>query len=74
MNAARPKTSQAVCAESENRTVLRPSTVRSRFRDKYLALYDAMAMEWPIAAESRVVATGWGETFVRVSGPAGASR
>jgi pimeloyl-ACP methyl ester carboxylesterase len=41
-------------------------------REKYLALYDSMSMEWPIAAESRVVATGWGETFVRVGGPAGA--
>ena len=41
-------------------------------KQKYLALYDVMAKEWPIASESRVVPTAWGETFVRVGGPASA--
>jgi hypothetical protein len=33
-NAARLRTSQAVCAESENRAALRPSAVRSSFRER----------------------------------------
>jgi pimeloyl-ACP methyl ester carboxylesterase len=41
-------------------------------RSEYLASYDRIAKDWPIHSECRVVPTSWGETFVRVSGPAGA--
>jgi pimeloyl-ACP methyl ester carboxylesterase len=41
-------------------------------RSEYLASYDRMAKSWPAPAESRMVPTSWGETLVRVSGPASA--
>jgi pimeloyl-ACP methyl ester carboxylesterase len=41
-------------------------------RDCYLAHYDAMQAMWPVASEMRLVSTGYGETFVRISGPAAA--
>jgi pimeloyl-ACP methyl ester carboxylesterase len=40
---------------------------------EYLAYYDGMAERWPIAAECRNVATSYGQTFVRVSGPENAA-
>jgi len=40
-------------------------------RDSYLTFYDALtAKQWPLAAEERMVPTSYGETFVRVAGPA----
>lgn len=36
---------------------------------EYLAKYNEMAGEWPAVAESRMVKTSYGKTFVRVSGP-----
>jgi pimeloyl-ACP methyl ester carboxylesterase len=36
---------------------------------EYLAYYDTMAKRWPVAFECRNVATSYGQTFVRVSGP-----
>jgi pimeloyl-ACP methyl ester carboxylesterase len=45
----------------------------ARARDRYLAFYDdRAARRWPVVSEDRTVRTGDGETFVRVSGPAGA--
>ena len=41
-------------------------------RDKYLEFYERHAADWPVPSETRTVATDDGETFVRVSGPAGA--
>jgi pimeloyl-ACP methyl ester carboxylesterase len=41
-------------------------------KERYLSLYELIAKEWPIASESRMVSTTYGETFVRVSGPDGA--
>ena len=38
-------------------------------RDSYLAYYDEQARRWPVASESHLVGTSFGETFVRVSGP-----
>jgi pimeloyl-ACP methyl ester carboxylesterase len=38
----------------------------------YLARYDEMAGRWPVASESMNVATSYGQTFLRVSGPKGA--
>ena len=39
-------------------------------KDRYLANYDARAEQWPVASETSMVGTNWGETFIRVSGPA----
>jgi len=42
-------------------------------KDSYLAYYDSLALKrWPVASEKRVVATSYGETFVRITGPADA--
>jgi pimeloyl-ACP methyl ester carboxylesterase len=41
-------------------------------RDQYLAEYDRRAQRWPVPSEPRMVATSYGQTFVRVSGPADA--
>jgi pimeloyl-ACP methyl ester carboxylesterase len=42
-------------------------------RDSYFEYYDSVAAkEWPIASEERMVPTSYGQTFVRISGPAGA--
>jgi pimeloyl-ACP methyl ester carboxylesterase len=38
-------------------------------KEKYLFYYDELARRWPIASESRLVKTSFGQTFVRVSGP-----
>lgn len=38
---------------------------------RYLGHYDARATSWPVASETLFVDTSWGQTFVRVSGPAG---
>ena len=39
-------------------------------KSQYLAMYERLAAEWPGGSENRVFATSWGETFVRVDGPA----
>lgn len=39
---------------------------------EYLARYDQMSKEWPVASESRLVDTSFGKTFVRISGSIGA--
>lgn len=36
---------------------------------RYLAMYDERAMRWPVASETRMVKTSYGQTFVRISGP-----
>jgi len=41
-------------------------------KEKYLKLYDKRAEKWPVVSESRMVDTSYGQTFVRISGPAGA--
>jgi pimeloyl-ACP methyl ester carboxylesterase len=41
-------------------------------KECYLALYDRRATMWPIESESKTVDTAYGETFVRISGPASA--
>lgn len=38
-------------------------------RQEYLAFYDERAQRWPVPSESMLVATTFGETFVRVQGP-----
>jgi len=38
-------------------------------RAEYLAYYDERAKGWPVSAETRMVATSFGQTFVRISGP-----
>jgi pimeloyl-ACP methyl ester carboxylesterase len=38
-------------------------------RERYLAFYDQQAEGWPIACETRTVATDDGDTFLRVCGP-----
>lgn len=39
---------------------------------EYLAAYEKQAELWPVPSETRTVKTSYGETFVRVSGSAGA--
>ncbi|MCC6873912.1 MAG: alpha/beta hydrolase [Sandaracinaceae bacterium] len=39
-------------------------------REEYLAFYDRRAERWPVPSETRTVPTSFGETFVRISGPA----
>ncbi len=41
-----------------------------RARELYLARYELRAKLWPVPSEERVVNTSFGQTFVRVSGPA----
>ena len=41
-------------------------------KERYLARYDDRAREWPVASETRMVETFWGQTFVRISGPVAA--
>jgi len=44
----------------------------AKAKDQYLTIYDLKAGKWPVASESRLVSTSFGETFVRISGPADA--
>jgi pimeloyl-ACP methyl ester carboxylesterase len=37
--------------------------------DKYLKLYDQVALNWPVSSETRMLDTSYGKTFVRISGP-----
>ncbi len=39
---------------------------------QYLKLYDMRAKKWPVESETRFVDTSYGQTFIRMSGPAGA--
>ena len=39
---------------------------------RYLALYDDRAQKWPVDSKTRFVDTAYGQTFVRISGPADA--
>jgi pimeloyl-ACP methyl ester carboxylesterase len=41
-------------------------------QEQYLASYDLRAKQWPVASETRMVKTAYGQTFVRISGPADA--
>lgn len=41
-------------------------------KEQFVRLYDARAIKWPVASETRTVTTSYGSTFVRISGPAGA--
>ncbi|NIM17671.1 MAG: alpha/beta fold hydrolase [Candidatus Aminicenantes bacterium] len=38
-------------------------------KETYLACYDEHAKRWPIALETKMVKTSFGQTFVRISGP-----
>jgi pimeloyl-ACP methyl ester carboxylesterase/TM2 domain-containing membrane protein YozV len=42
----------------------------AKAKEEYLKLYAQEAKIWPIASETRMVNTSWGQTFVRISGPA----
>ena len=39
-------------------------------QQEYLAFYDQRAQRWPIPSESTMVSTTFGDTFVRIQGPA----
>jgi len=39
-------------------------------KEHYLRHYDMIAKRWPVASEERMVPTSYGQTFVRISGPA----
>lgn len=38
---------------------------------KFLSAYDARAKQWPVPSETTMIATSYGQTFVRISGPVG---
>jgi pimeloyl-ACP methyl ester carboxylesterase len=40
-------------------------------KEQYLNLYDMRVKKWPVPSEARTVDTYYGQTFVRISGPAG---
>ncbi len=40
----------------------------ARAKEQYLAAYDRRAQQWPVASETRMVETSYGQTFVRISG------
>jgi len=44
----------------------------AKARERYLRLYDREAQIWPIPSDIQMVDTSFGQTFVRISGPAGA--
>jgi hypothetical protein len=46
--------------------------VSQQARDRFLAHLKIVEQSWPVESEGRTVTTDHGETFVRVSGPAGA--
>jgi len=39
-------------------------------KDRYLAFYDDQAKKWPVDSETRTVETSYGQSFLRISGPA----
>lgn len=39
-------------------------------KERFLARYDNRGEAWPVPAETRMAETSWGQTFVRISGPA----
>ena len=41
-------------------------------KEQFLKLYDMRAKKWPVDSQTRLVNTSYGQTFVRMSGPAGA--
>ena len=41
-------------------------------KEKFLESYDSAAKKWPVQSETRLVDTSYGQTFVRISGPADA--
>lgn len=42
-------------------------------KKRYLEMYDKWSKEWPVASETRMVDTSYGQTFIRISGPKAAS-
>ena len=40
-------------------------------KKEYLKMYDEKAKGWPVPSETKMVDTSFGQTFVRISGPAG---
>jgi pimeloyl-ACP methyl ester carboxylesterase len=44
----------------------------AKAKERYLKFYDQAAKIWPLASETRMVDTSYGQTFVRICGPEGA--
>lgn len=42
-------------------------------REQYLSAYAAWEKQWPGVSETRIVKTGYGQTMVRINGPAAAT-
>jgi pimeloyl-ACP methyl ester carboxylesterase len=40
----------------------------AKARERFTALYEMRAKEWPVESETRMVQTSYGRTFVRISG------
>lgn len=56
-------------AESEEMTPYHPFR-SEKAKEEYLQLYETRAKKWPVISETRMVDTSYGQTFVRISGPA----
>lgn len=56
-------------AESEGMTPYHPFR-SEKAKEEYLKLYETRAKKWPVISENRMVNTSYGQTFVRISGPA----
>ena len=41
-------------------------------KERYLKFYDTKAEDWPVESDTRMIDTSFGQTFVRISGPADA--
>ncbi len=39
-------------------------------KERYLTFYDTQAKKWPVDSETRTVETSYGQSFLRISGPA----
>ncbi len=41
----------------------------AKAKQRYIQYYESAAKKWPVESETRMVATAYGETYVRISGP-----
>jgi pimeloyl-ACP methyl ester carboxylesterase len=42
-------------------------------KQQYLTLYDSKGKKWPVSSQTKMIATSYGHTFVRISGPENAA-
>ena len=47
--------------------------ISAQAKEQYLAFNDTLSKKWPVKGETKMVTTSFGETFIRISGPADAA-